>query len=44
MTGVPVMLDMTGLNKFCFGWVKIGHVPHMMPFLTLIDPYNGLDL
>ena len=44
MTGAPVMLDLKGLNKFCFGWVKFGHAPHLMPFLALSDPENGLDL
>ena len=34
MTGSPVMLDLKGLNKCCFGWVKFGH---SMPFLTISD-------
>ena len=35
MMDAPVMLDLKRLNKCCFGWVKFGHVPHLMPFLTL---------
>ena len=30
MTGAPVMLDLKGLNKCRFGWVKFGHAPHLM--------------
>ena len=36
MVGVPFMLDLKGLSKSCLhGWVKIGHVPHVMHFDAL---------
>ena len=45
MTGAPVMLDLNGLKGLkCFGRVKLGHAAHLMPFLTLSDPLNDLDL